>query len=185
MNLIKSVNNCYDPAWQHRGQTVNRWGKDQTGLINYQFNQQGFRHTQDYNWKPSIAIFGNSIVFGIGVNYTDILCNLLPDTQNYGLSGFYMNHHSVSNLKQFVSSDLYSPNVKIVFFWIDRSEPIEDMIQEVNQVLPNVLHISSGTKRAGAVNLMPSIDYDVSNTHPGPLTHKMWAKTIKLLLDRG
>lgn len=185
MNSVKSVNNCYDPAWQHRGQTVNRWGKDQTGLIDYQFNRQGFRHAQDYNWKPSIAVFGNSIVFGVGVDYADILCNLLPNTQNYGLSGSYMNHHSVSNLKQFVSSDLFSDSVKIVFFWIDRPEPIEDMIQEVNRVLPNVLHISSGIKRSGAVNLMPSIDYDVSGTHPGPLTHKMWARTIKLLLDRG
>ena len=185
MNSVKSVNNCYDPAWQHRGQTVNRWGKDRTGLIEYQFNNQGFRNVQDYNWKPSIAIFGNSIVFGVGVDYPDILCNLLPDTQNYGLSGIYKNHHSVTNLKEFISSDLYSSSVKIVFFWIDRAEPIEDMIQDINQATPNVLHISSGIKRAGAINLMPSTDYDVSGTHPGPLTHRMWARTIKLLLDRG
>jgi hypothetical protein len=164
---------------------VNRWGKDQTGLIEYQFNQQGFRHVQDYNWKPSIAIFGNSIVFGVGVNYSDILCNLLPDTQNYGLSGTYMNHHSVTNLKEFISSDLYSNSVKIVFFWINRDEPIEDMIQDVNLAAPNVLHISSGIERTGAINLMPSIDYDVSGTHPGTLTHRMWARTIKLLLYRG
>lgn len=179
------MNNCYEPAWQARGQTVDRWGKDQTGLIKYQFNQQGFRHVRDYDWQPSIAVFGNSIVFGVGMNYSEILCNLLPDAQNYGLSGYYMNHHSVTNLQEFVNSDLYSDNVKIVFFWVDRDEAIEDMIQQVNKIVPGVLHISSGARRAGAINLMPSIDHDVSGTHPGPRTHLLWAKTVKLLLDRG
>ena len=185
MNSVRSVNNCYDLAWQARGQTVSRWGKDQTSLIKYQFNQQGFRHARDYNWQPSIAIFGNSTVFGVGVDYPNIFCNLLPNTQNYGLSGSYMNHHSMTNLKEFVSSDLFSTNARIVFFWVDRDEPIEDMIQQVNQITPGVLHISSGAKRLGAINLMPSIDYDVSRTHPGPNTHIVWAKTIKLLLERG
>jgi hypothetical protein len=185
LNLVKSVNNCYQPAWQARGQIVDRWGKDQTGLIAYQFNQQGFRHHRDYNWKPDMAIFGNSIVFGVGVEHSDILCNLLPNTQNYGLSGNYMNHHSVSNLREFVASDLYSTNVKIVFFWIDRDEPIDDMIQKVNTITPGVLHISSGIKRSGAINLMQPIDQDVSKTHPGPRTHQLWANTIKLLIERG
>lgn len=172
-------------AWNLRGQTVDRWGKDQTGLIKYQINKQGFRHTNDYTWKPSIAIFGNSVVFGVGVDYSKILCNLLPNTQNYGLSGNYMNYHSVTNLTHFVTSDLYSLDTKIVFFWIDReNEAINDQIQQVNQIVPNVLHISSGTKRPGAINLTLPIDRDVSGTHPGPNTHRVWAKTIKLLLDR-
>ena len=185
MNSATSVNNCYEPAWQHRGQIVHTWGKDQTGLIEYRFNAQGFRHLCDYNWQPSIAVFGNSIVFGIGMEYDNILCNLLPNAQNYGLSGIdYMNHHSVTNLARFVSSDLYTPATRVVFFWIDRPEPIEDQINQVNQLCPGVLHISSGAQRTGAINLMPSVDQDVSGTHPGAQTHRIWARTINLLLER-
>lgn len=180
MSSVKLVNNCYLPAWEHRGKTVNQWGKDNTGLIEYRFNNQGFRHHSDYNWTPKIAIFGNSIVFGVGIPKDQILCSILPDCQNYGLSGNYMNWHSVENLKQFVKIH----NSRIVFFWIGRNEPIEDMIQEVNAVAPNVLHISSGEKQKGAINLMPAKDADVSGTHPGPKTHAMWARTIELLLNR-
>lgn len=57
------------------------------------------------------------------------------------------------------------------------------MIQEVNSITPNVLHISSG-KRKGAINLMPQKNIDVSVTHPTPKTHIMWAKTINLLSAR-
>ena len=185
MNSAISVNNCYLPAWQQRGQTVTRWGKDQTGLISYQINAQGFRHQRNYDWAPRTAIFGNSIVFGVGVDYDSILCNLLPDTQNYGLSGTdYFNHHSVTNLAQFVATPLYQPSTQIVFFWIDRDEGIDGQIQLVNQLCPGTLHISSGQPRAGAVNLMPQVDQDVSGTHPGPRTHQVWARTIQLLLDR-
>lgn len=178
------IENCFAPAWQHRGQTLRQWGKDRTGLIEYQINQQGFRSCVDYTASPDYAFFGNSIVFGIGINVSDILVSQFDYSQNYGLSGAYMNHHSVTNLQRFVSSPLYCVNTKIVFFWVDRDEPIDNMIQQVNDLVPNVLHVSSGQRRKGAVNLMPQVDHDVSMTHPGVLTHCMWAKTIKLLLNR-
>lgn len=178
------IQNCFDLAWQHRGQTVRSWGKDSTGLIEYKINDQGFRSPHNYDTIPNYAFFGNSIVFGIGVEQPKILVSHFENSQNYGLSGGYMNHHSVTNFEQFVTSKLYSDHTKIIFFWIGRPEPIEDMIVHVNKVVPGVLHISSGQKQQGAINLMPNIDNDVSGTHPGPRTHSMWAKTIKLLLNR-
>ena len=178
------IENCYQPALDHAGQTVNRWGKDQTGLIQYQFNSQGFRSATDYSQVPDLAFFGNSIVFGIGVPLDQTMVSQFKHSQNYGLAGGYMNHHSVTNLINFVHSQLYGPKTRIVFFWIDRDEPIEQMISEVNSIAPNVLHISSGQKRRGAINLMPHRDHDVSGTHPGPQTHVMWAKTIQQLLNR-
>lgn len=179
------IQNCFAPAWEHRGQIVRQWGKDSTGLIEYQINNQGFRSLVDYTTTPNYAFFGNSIVFGIGLPLPQILVSQFKSSQNYGLSGIcYMNHHSITNLEQFVNSPLYNPSTRIVFFWIDRDEPIEELIQQVNQLVPKVLHISSGKKRSGAINLMPHIDDDVSGTHPGPATHQMWAKTIKLLLSR-
>lgn len=175
------IENCFLPAWQHRGQTVKTWGKDSTGLIDYQFNQQGFRSPVAYESSPRWAFFGNSVVFGIGVRWEQTLVAQFESSQNFGLSGNYMNHHSVTNLLNFVNTNLYTDQTKVVFFWIDRDELLEQMIQRVNRHVPNVLHISSGKKLAGAVNLMPHKDLDVSGTHPGPLTHAMWAKTIKLL----
>lgn len=178
------IYNCYEPAQHAAGTTVWRWGKDQTGTIAYQFNSQGFRSLTDYTEPPKLAFFGNSIVFGIGVPLPETLVSQFEHSQNYGLAGGYMNHHSVTNLERFVNSKLYNPGVRIVFFWIDRDEPIDDMIQQVNVMVPGVLHISSGQRRRGAVNLMPHHDQDVSGTHPGPGTHAMWAKTIRLLLNR-
>jgi hypothetical protein len=58
------------------------------------------------------------------------------------------------------------------------------MIQEVNSITPNVLHISSGKKEKVLLTLCPKKNINVSVTHPAPKTHIMWAKTINLLLDR-
>jgi len=182
LNSAISLDNCYELAWQHRGQTVQTWGKDNTGSIEYRFNSQGYRHPQTYNWPATWAFFGNSIVFGIGVPESLILTSYFDHSQNYGLSGHYMNHHSVTNLAHFVKSECFTPQTQIVFFWIDRdNENINQLIQQVKSLAPGCLNISSGQQRPGAINLMPQKDSDVSGTHPGPLTHKMWAKTIQLL----
>lgn len=177
------IENCYEFAWNRKGQTHNKWGKDQTGLIEYQINNQGFRSPVDYTHPPDWAFFGNSIVFGVGVPCDQILVSHFTNSHNYGISGRYLNHHSVTNVQRFVNSPLFDGNTKIVFFWIDRDENIEQMIQQVTDLVPNVLHISSGQKRKGAVNLVPNIDFDVSGTHPGPKTHALWAKIIKLLVN--
>ena len=93
-----------------------------------------------------------------------------------------MNHHSVTNLAHFVKSECFTPQTQIVFFWVDRdNENINQLIQQVKSLAPGCLNISSGQQRPSAINLMPQKDSDVSGTHPGPLTHKMWAKTIQLL----
>lgn len=160
------------------------WGKDHTGLVEYRFNAQGYRHSTTYNWPAQWAFFGNSIVFGVGVHEDQILTSHFEHSQNYGLSGPYMNHHSVTNLKNFVESECCTLNTRIVFFWIDREqENLDSLISQVQVIAPGCLNISSGQKRPGAKNLMPQCDWDISCTHPGPQTHKMWAKTIKLLFN--
>lgn len=178
--------NCFEPAYNARGQTVDKWGKDQTGLISYRFNNQGFRSDSDYNWTPDWAFFGSSVIFGVGIPVQHILASRFRNSHNYGLSGAYMNHHSVTNLQNFIASPYYSPNTQIVFFWIDRpgEEEIPPLITQVNLMVPNVLHISQGQKYEGAQNLMPHIDSDVSGTHPGPATHKLWARSVALLCQK-
>lgn len=178
--------NCYQLAFDVRNTVQSRWGKDQTGTVQYQFNAQGFRGNQNYDWIPDHAFFGNSSVFGIGVPNDKTLVSHFSGAHNYGLAGVYMNWHSVENLKRFVSSPFCADHTKIVFAWIERpeQESITELIAQANLVRSNILHISMGEKYPGAVNLMPSIDFDVSGTHPGPKSHQIWAKTIELLLPK-
>lgn len=178
------IKNCYELNWDLRGQIVSNCGRDYTGLIEYKFNNQGFRSDFDYIMAPKYAFFGGSIVFGVGVSIDKIFTSYFDQSHNYGLVGSYMNHHSVENFQQFIHSPLHNDNTKIVFVWHDRDEPIEDMIQTVNLCKSNILHISAGQKRVGAINLLPQQDTDVSTTHPGPKTHYAWAKSIKFLLEK-
>lgn len=184
MSTITPFSNCYESAFNARDTVQLKWGKDQTGLIEYQFNTQGFRGSRDYSWAPTHAFFGNSVVFGVGVPCNETMVSYFLNAHNYGLSGNYMNWHSIENLKRYTASPFYDPETKIVFLWIERPgiENIPELIDQVNAIRTDVLHISMGNKYPTAINLMPSIDYDVSGTHPGPKSHRMWAKTIKLLL---
>ena len=183
---MSPFDNCYQAAFDVRNTIQSKWGKDQTGTIQYQFNNQGFRGNQNYNWIPGHAFFGNSAVFGIGIPFDKTLVSYFPNAHNYGLAGHYMNWHSVENLKKFLNSVFYTSDTKIIFVWIDRpgQESVPQLIDQINSTQSGILHISMGNKYSQSINLMPSIDYDVSGTHPGIKSHKLWANTIKLLLNK-
>lgn len=179
------MNNCFEPLYQLRGTTVDKCGKDQTGKILYQINDNGFRDSVNYTQAPDYAFFGTSTVLGVGIAQENLLVSKFKNAHNYGLAGDYMNSHSMTNLKNFLNSSLYSTKTKIVFFWIERpgKENLDELITEVNLLGQNILHISQGDKHAGMINLMPSVDYDVSKTQPGIKSHAIWARTIKLILE--
>ena len=179
------IQNSNKPLYDVRGTAVDRWGKDQTGTITYNINNQGFRSDTDYTWTPSYAFFGSSAIFGIGVDNKHILVNHFDKAQNYGLAGNYLNCDSIENLKNFVASPLYK-DTQIVFFWIDRPgrEDINELIPQANKLCNSILHISQGNRYPGAINLMPHVDRDASQTHTVVKTHQLWAKTIKLCLKK-
>jgi len=181
-----AIQNINTNLYRQKGKTLNSWGKDSTGKIIYKINNQGFRSDVDFTFKPDYVFFGNSNVFGIGLNLEDTVVSQFPNAHNYGLAGLYSNRDSVENLKSFVDSPLYDKNVKIIFFWVERPgiEDVNVLLTEVNNLQIDVLHISQGHKYGGMINLWPSVDEDVSGTHSGPRTHKIWAKTIKQLLNR-
>lgn len=174
-----AIVNCNLPMFEKHGQTLHTWGKDTTGLITYQFNDQGFRSLTNYDYSPNHAFFGSSALFGIGVDVGKTLSSYFDNSHNYGLAGNYINQESIINLENFLK--LYDcPN--IVFFWVERdSENIIDLSDYVKSLCPNILQISQGPKYPGLINLINQVDNDVSNTHPGPRTHQIWAKTIKNL----
>jgi hypothetical protein len=166
--------------FDHRGQTLHAWGKDATGLITYTLNNQGFRSNYDYKESAKYAFFGCSTLFGIGINLEDTLVSQL-NGQNYGIAGEYVNQDSIINLENFLKSKLYD-NTRVVFFWVERpGEDIVELSRYVDSLAPRIIQISQGPRYSGLLNLPPQVDVDVSGTHPGPRTQKIWAKVIKAI----
>ena len=60
-------NNCNEKMFSLSGQTVDKYGLDKTGQINYTFDKYGFREGNDYDQKPDYVFFGASTLAGIGV----------------------------------------------------------------------------------------------------------------------
>jgi hypothetical protein len=94
--------------YEHRGQTVNQFGLDKTGTIQYQFNQQGFRSDLDFDFVPDWAFFGCSFVAGIGVPIKKTFASKFSNSQNYGVFGIYHNHDIREIIQRFQNSKIFS-----------------------------------------------------------------------------
>lgn len=92
---------------QLAGTTVKNFGYDKTNVIQYHFNEYGFRNK--YNSGPSINVIGNSVSFGIGVDqsFGDVLSqkiNLPCNNFSFGCY-FHENHDYLTNLKKLIDRD--------------------------------------------------------------------------------
>ena len=54
--------------FEQANKLIKKYGKDNTGTIDYKFNSKGFRSYDEYIVKPDILFAGGSISFGIGVD---------------------------------------------------------------------------------------------------------------------
>ena len=165
-----------------QGKCTNRFGLDSTGVIQYQFNRQGFRATKDFDFIPDYAFFGCSLVFGIGVPENVTFPYLFKNSQNYGLAGLYDNADVMLVLQNFLKSDLYRDYVKIVVVWHKRQD---QLLSQYYQLLKdfNIIHFFCGPvlpyKRCYRFPL--NQDFDASGTHPGIKTHKFLCKALNSL----
>jgi hypothetical protein len=176
--IINHVNDMI----QNKCQVLNSFGKDQTGLISYKFNDQGFRGNKDYNFIPEYAFFGCSIVFGIGVPIEDTFSYKFNNSQNYGLASRYDNRDVMTIVDKFVSSPLYSPLVKIVVVWHSRDSSNLDTYYK-NLKHFNIFHFYCGDPLPyeRCFPVIKNLDYDVSGTHCGPKTHNFYYRVFKSL----
>lgn len=168
-----------------RGQTVNKFGLDNTEQIQYQFNTAGFRSQHEFDHCPKYALFGCSLIFGIGVENCQTTAFLLPDAYNFGLAGTYSNTDIYLLTKKYLSSDLYAPTTKICVVWTDRDQQLlTDYVGKLSQF--PIYHFFCGDVIAGSKSFkfVKNLDYDVSGTHIGPKTHSYFSKTLWALLDR-
>ena len=171
--------------WDNRGQTVNSFGLDQTNLVTYTFNQQGFRSNIDYNNPPQIALFGCSLIFGVGVEHEHVTASLFQNCYNYGLAGTYTNSDIAKTVENFIHSDLYSSNVKMAVVWTNRDEDLLDSLYQ-NLEPFNIQHFFCGKKlnHKNCYKFIPAVDKDVSGTHMGPLTHKIFYRTLCTIFNQ-
>jgi hypothetical protein len=167
---------------EKKGTCTNHFGKDNTGTVHYQFNQQGFRASKDFDFVPDYAFFGCSLVFGIGVSENLTFPYLFKNSQNYGLAGSYDNSNVMTVLENFLQSSLYRDPVKIAVVWHKRQD---EMLSEYYQRLKDfdIIHFFCGPalpyKRC--YRTPTNQDFDVSNTHPGIQSHRFIWKTLDSL----
>lgn len=177
--MSATVINHVPGMFRHRGKVLRAFGKDQTNQITYKFNQQGFRDDKDFDFVPNYAFFGCSLVFGIGVAQENTFTYLFENSQNYGLAGQYDNHDVMTTVENFLNSDIYSSNSKLVVVWHSRdSDDLDKFYDRLSDY--NVLHFFCGAplSRPNCHAFPRELDQDVSGTHPGPNTHKVFSRML-------
>lgn len=156
-----------------RGQTVAKFGLDTTGLIQYQFNQQGFRSNREFDFVPDWAFFGCSFVAGIGVSIDQTFAAKFARSQNYGVCGTYNNQHIHKIIQSFLNTKLFSPKTKMAVFWTDRDcELLDDYYQELSHLNMRFFFCGTPLPYPKCYKLINNMDSDVSGTHMGPKTHE-------------
>lgn len=179
------ITNPVSGMLKHSGSTVNQFGLDSTGVVEYQFNQHGFRSHKDFNFVPDYAFFGCSLVFGIGVPAEKTFAAMFPQSHNYGLAGSYHNSDVFDIVSKFINSEFYHPGVKLVTVWHSRGA---ELLASYYQQLANVdmLHFFCGTPliHGRCYMMIPKHDLDASQTHMGVSTHRIMYKTLCNLLNR-
>jgi len=170
---------------KHSGHVLDRFGLDQTGRIQYRFNQQGFRSGVDFDFRPDYAFFGASLVFGIGVPEPQTFAAMFPRAHNYGLAGQYQNSDIFDTIIEFTKLPDYSSNTKLVVVWHRRgAQDLNTYYKKLSHV--KMLHFFCGIPLSypNCYAMFPEQDQDVSGTHPGPKTHYTMYKILCNLFDQ-
>jgi len=86
------------------------FGYDQQGTIEYNFNKLGFR-TGNTNGNLDINLIGNSISFGIGLEYNQTFGSILANNLDRKLNNFsfgcyhHENHDHLTNIETLSNQD--------------------------------------------------------------------------------
>lgn len=167
----------------HANKTTNKFGLDQTGKIIYKFDQYGFRQGNDYNIEPKYIFFGSSMLAGIGVKEEERFTNYIVPSWNFGLCGQYLEKESIQNYFSFLDSYPYKNNFQVIFCW--KNSNIKELEELINKIpdKENIYHcVPLRTNHKRTCRYLVNLDYDVSGTHWGPVTHKKFAKLLWQLL---
>ena len=183
--MLKAVNEQI----QFSNQLLNRYGKDQTGKISYQFNSLGFRSDVEFDYLPDIVFFGGSSTFGVGVSIEQTFPHVVAYEKNLKLWNCSYAFVKYNNQMIFDTVALVHQQVKdipIVVQWVgDRYDPkcttpVYEFVNAVKKLYPHSIHfLIDGQEEKhkitpGYFELINPIwvDTSVTDTHPGLKTHK-------------
>ena len=177
--MSDTVINPVPGMYQHRGQIINQFGWDKTRLVEYRFNQQGFRSNRNFDFVPDWAFFGSSFVAGIGVSIEQTFASKFDNSQNYGVCGTYYNQDIYKIIQIFLNSKLFSIKTKIAVFWTDRDcDELGNYYQELQHLDIRFFFCGTPLPYQKCHKMISNLDFDVSGTHMGPKTHKFLYRAL-------
>jgi hypothetical protein len=107
---------------EHKKSTTHKIGQDMRGVVNYNFNQQGFRSNIDYqeNEKNAIAFFGNLYTSAVGIDWNDGFPQKICDGLNMQCYNFSQgcagvdNNEIVRTVRHVVQMESFKPSFYVV-----------------------------------------------------------------------
>ena len=171
--------------FEQANKLIKKYGKDETGTIDYKFNSKGFRSYDEYIVKPDMLFAGGSISFGIGVDERHTYKSIL--SKSFGISywdisyaGAYNNTTIYETIKEYEKIC----NKYIVIQWVSDARHksksnVYNYINDINKCFDKTIHIFIDKEHKQEIKqeyfhlTNPVwIDYSANFTHPGIETHK-------------
>jgi len=165
------------PDWigRYANQTFDYFARHQSGHpVRYQFNSQGYRGPEHYA-DPDISVFGSSFSFGVGIEFEQCWHQLLgPYRVNcYATAGFLATNN---NIIEHLQRETITQGM--IILQLREFEYNTAPITIPNGVKCFVVDQQLHNNLAG-FDYESFVDRAEDQTHPGPLTHKLWAQQIK------
>jgi hypothetical protein len=174
-------NNCNKKMFFLANSSMDKYGLDQTGKIIYKFDSYGFREGNNYNIDPSIVFFGCSYLTGTGVNINQRFSSYFNNSWNFGLFGEYKEEELLVNYELFKKNYKDYNTRKIVFCWKSKNSfQLKKLITSVdnNKNIYHTVPSNIKLKNYKLLRNLENVDYDISGTHYGPLTHQKFSKLL-------
>lgn len=176
----KNYNSGFQPSYQswigkYANCTFDYFARHKDGVpVNYQFNSLGYRGTEHYD-NSDISVFGSSFSFGVGIEFDQCWHQQLGNYRIncYSPAGFLVtNNNIIDHYKQTIINTgiviLQLREFRYNTAEIDIPETVLCFVVD-EHVHPELLTFSWST----------FVDKAQDQTHPGPLTHQLWAQEIK------
>jgi len=164
-------NNPNGLMFLNRNRTIDTFGNDKTGKIQYKFDQYGFRHSNNYNTHPEYVFFGCSALFGVGIDVSKRFTSKF-NCWNFGLAGIYTENEILQTYSLFKKKNKFK--CKVIFVWRDMSKVPAEILSE-----DSVFHcLPVSSKKRNHIRLLENLDYDTSGTHWGIKTHEKFSKLL-------
>jgi hypothetical protein len=173
--------------------TLYNYGYDNSGVIEYKFNNLGFRSHTEFDYLPNFILFGGSTNFGIGVEFDLCYWSIIAEQKQYkfwncSYAGFKYTNKMIYDTILSTPGELN--DVPMIVQWVGHNYDSTDILkpqdyaQLVKQKFPKVINllIDGDEEKTETITVNfelvnpPWLDTDRDGTHPGAKTHYSMAK---------